>query len=178
MIPVPYSVMKDYIAILASHEIPPANIEYFKKWLRYYYDFSANCQEMIEKPEKMKLFMEKLRSRNQSAMQCQQAAHAISLYFEMQSQETRQVKSVDESSKEQNLIAEQMPSSAPPPQTALLSTFKHRQSQYSETGYQEKSDSPEWDTVLEAMATEIKVRHYSRKPCRHMLNGHEIFNAS
>lgn len=34
---------------------------------------------------------------------------------------------------------------------------------YSEAGYQEKSDSIEWDKVLEAMATEIKVRHYSRK---------------
>ncbi|MDD2366473.1 MAG: integron integrase [Desulfuromonadaceae bacterium] len=38
-----------------------------------------------------------------------------------------------------------------------------RKSQYSEAGYHEKSDSPEWDKVLETMATEIKVRHYSRK---------------
>jgi len=38
-----------------------------------------------------------------------------------------------------------------------------RQSHYSGAGYQEKTDSLEWDTVLEAMATEIKVRHYSRK---------------
>jgi len=39
-----------------------------------------------------------------------------------------------------------------------------RKSFYSEAGYQEKSDSPEWDAVLETMAGEIKVRHYSRKP--------------
>jgi integron integrase len=38
-----------------------------------------------------------------------------------------------------------------------------RKSQYVEAGYQEKSDSPEWDTVLAEMAAEIKVRHYSRK---------------
>jgi integron integrase len=38
-----------------------------------------------------------------------------------------------------------------------------RKSQYVEAGYQEKTDSPEWDAVLEAMAAEIKVRHYSRK---------------
>ena len=174
MIPVPYSVMKDYVAILASCEIPPSHIEYYKKWLRYYYDFSATCLEMIDKPEKVKLFLEKLRSRNQSAMLCQQAAHAISLYFEMQSKEIQQVKSVDEPSKEQNLIAEQMPS---PSLSSDLSTpaapfkaFKQRQSQYSEAGYQEKSDSLEWDKVLEVMATEIKVRHYSRKTLQTYVN--------
>jgi len=48
MIPVPYSVMKDYVAILASCEIPPSHIEYYKKWLRYYYDFSATCLTMTQ----------------------------------------------------------------------------------------------------------------------------------
>nr|WP_246551850.1 integron integrase [Geobacter hydrogenophilus] len=38
-----------------------------------------------------------------------------------------------------------------------------RFSQYSEAGYQVKSDSSEWDEVLEKLAAEIKVRHYSRK---------------
>jgi integron integrase len=40
--------------------------------------------------------------------------------------------------------------------------YSSRRSQYSTTGYQEKSDSPEWDEVLEKLAAEIKVRHYSR----------------
>jgi hypothetical protein len=35
--------------------------------------------------------------------------------------------------------------------------------QYCPAGYEEKTDSPEWDEVLVAMAAEIKVRHYSRK---------------
>lgn len=41
-----------------------------------------------------------------------------------------------------------------------------RLSQYSDAGYQVKSDSPEWDEVLETLAAEIKVRHYSRKTLR------------
>jgi hypothetical protein len=36
-------------------------------------------------------------------------------------------------------------------------------SHYCEAGYEEKTNSPEWDAVLEALAGEIKVRHYSRK---------------
>ncbi len=43
------------------------------------------------------------------------------------------------------------------------STDATRRSQFIEAGYQERSASPEWDKVLENMAAEIKVRHYSRK---------------
>jgi hypothetical protein len=106
----------------------------------------------------------KLRSRKQTPAQCQQAAHAISLY---QSLDMQQVKSLDEPNKEQKPIVEYLSPPALSPdvsaQTAPLPSFKQRQSQYSEAGYQGKSDSPEWDTVLETMAMEIKVRHYSRK---------------
>lgn len=167
MIPVPYSVMNNYVAMLSSREIPPAHVEYYKKWLRYFYDFSVNNQEMNDKSEKVKLFLEKLRSRKQTPIQCQQAAHAVALYFEMQNLEMQQVKSVVEASKEQNPVIDMLPSPSLSPDpsalTAPLHAFKQRQSQYSEAGYQEKSDSLEWDKVLEAMATEIKVRHYSRK---------------
>jgi hypothetical protein len=45
-----------------------------------------------------------------------------------------------------------------------------RRSYYSESGYQEKSDSPEWDAVMEAMAAEIRVRHYSRKTLKTYAN--------
>ena len=38
-----------------------------------------------------------------------------------------------------------------------------RKSGYIDAGYQVQSDSPEWDSVMESMADEIRVRHYSRK---------------
>jgi hypothetical protein len=38
-----------------------------------------------------------------------------------------------------------------------------RTSGYLEAGYVVKSDSPEWDAILELLAAKIKVRHYSRK---------------
>ena len=45
-----------------------------------------------------------------------------------------------------------------------------RRSFYSEAGYAEISDSPEWDAVLATMAAEIKVRHYSRKTLKTYAN--------
>src|SRR6266571_8638216 len=73
MIPVPYSVMNDYGALLRVREISPAHVEHYKKWLRYFYDFSANYLDSGDKPEKVKLFLEKLRSKNQTPVQCQTA---------------------------------------------------------------------------------------------------------
>lgn len=94
MIPVPYSVMNDYIALLRNREIPPAHVEHYKKWLRYFFDLYAKYLDTDDKPQKVRLFLEKLRSKNQTPAQCQQAAHAISLYFEMQSMEKQSEKSV------------------------------------------------------------------------------------
>jgi len=137
-----------------------------KKWLRYFYDFYSKHLNTADKPEKVRLFLEKLRSKNQAPAQCQQAAHAISLYFEMQSLASQQVASVDEPSIDNNLIAQKTPllqlSPDTPASVTQIPAFKLRQSQYSVAGYEEKSDSPEWDALLIVLAGEIKVRHYSR----------------
>lgn len=166
MIPVPYSVMTDFIAILRSREIPLPQFENYKKWLRYFYDFYANYLDTDDKPEKVRLFLEKLRSKNQTPAQCQQAAHAISLYFEMQTLEPQSITPALAPAKEFNLIAEQMPSPSlsldPPVPKTPYPSFRQRQSQYCAAGYEEKSASPEWDALLALLAGEIKVRHYSR----------------
>jgi integron integrase len=155
--------MNDYVAMLQSCEIPPAHFEHYKKWLRYFYDFYAKYLDTDDKPEKVKLFLEKLRSKNQTAYQCQQAAHAVSLYFAMQSRETQQLKSAAEPSKEQKQIAERLPAPPLSSEPVAFTVFKQRLSQYSVAGYDEKSDSPEWDELIGKLADEIKVRHYSRK---------------
>jgi hypothetical protein len=36
MVSVPHDVMNEYVAILKSREIPAAQVEYYKKWLRYH----------------------------------------------------------------------------------------------------------------------------------------------
>ena len=167
MIPVPYSVMNDYVALLMIREIPPAHVENYKKWLRYFYDFYAKYLDTDDKSEKIKLFLEKLRSKKQTLAQCQQAAHAISLYFEMQGMERQPEKTSDEPNSNPQQIAEReaVPQVfnekfAP---SAPFTSFKPRQSQYFVAGYQEKSCSPEWDELINKLADEIKVRHYSRK---------------
>jgi hypothetical protein len=155
MIPVPYSVMNDYVIILRDREINPGQVEYYKKWLRYFYDFSERYLNTDDNAEKVRLFLEKLRSKQQKPAQCQQAAHAVALYFEM-----RRLKAATYS---QEMKPDRQPSAPTKPALPPQPSEYQRKSQYVEAGYQEKSDSPEWDVILEAMAAEIKVRHYSRK---------------
>jgi len=156
--------MNDYVAILRSQEISPPHIEHYKKWLRYFYDFYAKYLDTDDKPQKVRLFLEKLRSKNQTPVQCQQAAHAISLYFEMQGMERPPEKTADAPNSEPYQIAERetVPQVfdekfAP---SAPFTSFKPRQSQYLVAGYQEKSCSPEWDELIDKLADEIKVRRY------------------
>jgi integron integrase len=167
MMPVPYSVMNDYVAILRDREIPPGYVEHYKKWLRYFYDFSVKHLDTNNKARKIQLFLEKLRSKKQTPTQCQQAAHAISLYFEMQRRKAQE-SIVDVAPAFQKSPTTELKIPSPPVQPLSgpefpTRTSKQRPSQFSAVGYDEKSDSPEWDELLGKLAAEIKVRHYSRK---------------
>jgi integron integrase len=132
----------------------------------------------------VRLFTEKLREKKQSDAQRQRAAFAVSLYFEMQKQEYLTAASRNECSPpgcgeepasyeaiKKDSAAEQItvqtlphPERHPVPQDNFQPSRPIvRSSYYTEAGYKVKSDSPEWDAALEALASEIKVRHYSRK---------------
>ncbi|WP_246125819.1 integron integrase [Geobacter argillaceus] len=106
----------------------------------------------------MRLFLEKLREKRQSKEQRQRAAHAVSLYLEMQPLEVQTHEMALEADKQPLADGEMVPA---PKTTAIL-----RPSQFNEAGYREKSDSPEWDELIGKLADEIKVRHYSRKTLR------------
>ena len=49
-------------------------------------------------------------------------------------------------------------------------TTRSGSSHYCEAGYDETSDSSEWDAALRTLAEEIKVRHYSRKTLKTYAN--------
>ncbi len=163
MITIPNSVFDNYVEALNKREIPPTLHADYKKWLRYYLDFCAKYVVTVDKSERLGQFLEKLRTKKQTDTQCRQAALAVSVYFETQSQVNPRDKPVDESGRLQ--------SAALPAQANLTSmysvpkqyqSYAQRQSQYSVAGYEEKSDSPEWDALMVVLAGEIKVRHYSR----------------
>jgi len=158
MLQIPTTLLTNFHAHLVKKGISPDRFQEYKKWLHFFLDFCEKYQIESDNTRKIRQFIDKLKEKNQSEDQRRLAYHAVSLYLEMLKLE-------------QGTSAESIPATALQP-VARYQTQREvsktelnisRKAQYSEAGYQEKSDSPEWDKVLEAMATEIKVRHYSRR---------------
>jgi len=158
MLQIPTLLSANYHAHLVKKGISPDRFQEYKKWLHFFLDFCEKYQIEGDIAQKLRQFISKLKEKNQSCDQRCLAYHAVSLYFDMlKLEQGATADSIHAAAlqKAQNYQAEmEVPKTKP-------NIF--RTSQYSEAGYQEKSDSPEWDSVLEAMATEIKVRHYSRR---------------
>ena len=161
MLAVPGPVMSNYMAALKFREIPFAQVAYYQKWLRYFYDFSAGLPDLSSSSEPLKtMFLEKLRSKNQSEFQCRQAADAVALYNSLLKPMPAAIESdVKKSCSGHESI-----------QPAKATLFRKQPTMYNPAGYQEKSGSPEWDKVLAKLAAEIKVRHYSRKTLKTYAN--------
>lgn len=82
MLLVPNVVFTRYVAHLNTRGIAADRHGDYKKWLRYYLDFCDKYPVPESKPERVRLFCEKMHEKKQSEKQRQQAAHAVSLYFE------------------------------------------------------------------------------------------------
>ncbi len=161
MTPVSNMIFSQYEFILKELHIPVALFADYKKWLRYYLDYCAKYLAQVSNSEKVRLFLAKLREKKQTEKQCQQAVHAISLYFEMQRLEIPKDNSLEKQDQQCHVA---------PPVQQVQPMYIQRKSQYCEAGYQVKSSSPEWDALLEVMAGEIKVRHYSRRTLKTYAN--------
>lgn len=156
MLAVPETILERYKQFLGAKGIAVDCHHYYLKWLRYFLDFGARHQLPASKTEQIRWFSEKLRAKQQSELHRQQAIHAVFLFFELQ------------------CAIEAAANLTPQHDITKIQDFhirsSQRKSQFSLAGYEEKSDSPEWDAVLETMAGEIKVRHYSRKTLKTYAN--------
>jgi integron integrase len=176
MQPIPKDVLIQFDDILKHRNVPLAVHNDYRKWLRYFFDFCAKYQPPNSKSEQVRLFIEKLRSKNQTIKQQEQAARAVSLFFSLRkgnqsisstvARQTAPGASLPQgashanapvSTNATNMVCEPPPSSLPCP--PRLRGGKR----YDEWRCLKKTESPAWDKIIENLAAEIKIRHYSRK---------------
>ena len=129
--------------------------------------FVTSIRLLTRKSEQIRLFCEKLRAKSQSESQCRLATHAVSLFFEMRHDKLSANPDVVDSPEEKSVV--DIATRVNEPAETWL-TVSRGSSGYTEAGYQERSDSPEWDELLAMLASEIKVRHYSRKTLKTYAN--------
>jgi integron integrase len=168
---VPVPILTKFEAILEKRAVAPAQRAAYKKWLRYFLDFCIKYPVPQSRPDQVRLFIDKLREKRQTPAQQNQAAHAVSLYFEMQRQGETPVGDFNYDRAPSSILKPpQVRDRSPsfphliPPKTPSSNVPAQRQPwRLWEDGYAVKSDSPEWDAAIADLAAEIKTRHYSRK---------------
>lgn len=180
MLLIPNEVVARYTAHLKTVGIPAVHHADYRKWVRYFLDFCDKYPVSAVKSERVRLFCEKLQEKKQSERLREQAAHAVSLYFEMKQQESLKqlnmnapVEPGEEGRKEIGLSEGESAAKKPSLESSAelqQSLVSRSASPFREAGYQVRSKSPEWDAVLAQMAAEIKVRHYSRKTLKTYAN--------
>jgi hypothetical protein len=112
-----------------------------------------------------------LREKNQTQSQQKQAAHAVSLYFEMQRKSQTPVPDINTETTSSFVrepqqawnVSPSLPQAIEPKTTSSIVQAQRQPWRLWENGYAVKSDSPEWDAAIAELAAEIKTRHYSRK---------------
>ena len=134
---IPSNIRILYDAHLNDKAIPERAHYYYRKWLRYYLDFSLKYRIKHNSKESLSRFIKKLKEKKQTNQQQKQAFHAISLYYELGSMNSgKEVLSKDKKEK--------------------LSTKKE---------YFELTKA-NWVPVYNDLESEIKLRHYSPKTLR------------
>jgi len=83
MIKIPFDILSCFSSLLIKNAIEQRYHYHYKKWLRYYFDFCHKYKYPKESYNSLPYFINKLQEKNQNQFQQKQAAHAISLYYEI-----------------------------------------------------------------------------------------------
>ncbi len=179
MMSIPSEILDQFNGILKQRNVPPLAYNDYRKWLRYFLDFRSKYSPPESRSDQVRLFIDKLRSKNQMPEQLEQAAKAVSFFFA--SQRTKSLSSAAVTLMEAttaelhsapqantsalsnaNAMVCEPPASSAPPVPRMKGGKR-----YDEWRCLRKTESPAWDKVIENLAAEIKLRHYSRKTLKH-----------
>ncbi len=81
MLPIPDNISVQYNNALRQRAVPEPFHVHYKKWLRYFLDFCEKYPPPEAKSERVRLFVEKLKSKKQTPQQCNQAFNALLFLF-------------------------------------------------------------------------------------------------
>lgn len=133
MLQVPEKLLEKYRLLLRQNAVPANSQNSYIKWLRFYLDFCRKYRHAYADRGSLTLFIKKLQDKNQSPHQQAQARKAIEIYYS-------------------GLASRQQP---------LLKPGDHVKDTVEP--YRAGENASPWDSALELLGNEIKLRHYSAK---------------
>ena len=81
MIRVPDNILESFENLLVHESVPVGLRPFYRKWLRYYFDFCHKYQHDISSRESLEPFIEKLSEKNQPSHLKRQASQTISIFY-------------------------------------------------------------------------------------------------
>ena len=136
MLPISQHINTRFSNALMKKGIPKQEQFQYKKWLRYYLDFCSKYNHLPTNGQSLAPFINKLKSKNQSVQQQKQASEAVSIFHQMENQES-------EGSNTPVLK-----------DTSTKILIKNEGS---------PSTNADWRSEYETLNAEIQLRHYSPK---------------
>ncbi|GBE00273.1 hypothetical protein BMS3Abin07_02323 [bacterium BMS3Abin07] len=157
MLNIPPEILTRFVSLLERQAIPSARHNYYKKWLMCYLDFCGKYRHPATSSKSLPRFLAKLRDKKQTEAQIKEAAHAVSLYLDLDSPLKkatfpaidRKTRSATGKTKMHYITpsaasAKESPVPVTPPQAAA-------------------DTKPAWNSSVAELARIIKTRHYSPK---------------
>ncbi len=135
---IPQALLRKFDGHMAANNIPPDIHGFYRKWLRFYFDFNEKYRHDPENPDSLPEFINKLRDKNQPKDFQKQAYHSILLYYDMLGIHPEWLDNQSEMT---------------PVQEDVLAYRKACK----------KPHPASWKPVYEKLSNEVKVRHYSPK---------------
>ena len=112
MLAVPPELTRRYEAQLTQRNIVAGQRPHYHKWLRYYLDFCGKHSFPPTDRQSLPVFQEKLRAKHQPEPLCQQAGHAVALYWETVSPTTAKPHPSVDAATQQNIVGTRLTSEA------------------------------------------------------------------
>ncbi len=83
MLKLPSSLSQQFDSFLLTKSFSNKERALYKKWLRFYWDFCHKYEHDAFHSRSLPLFLQKLRDKNQTVQQQEEAKYVFSLFFEM-----------------------------------------------------------------------------------------------
>ena len=157
MLNIPPDILTRFDALLTKRAVPSDQHNFYKKWLRYYLDFCGKYLHPDSSPKSLTQFLGKLREKKQTEPQVRQAAHAVSLYLDL----NRIIKAASTPAAAQDRGSAAETATAAPHQTSPDPRGQSL-SAVSPACVSSVADAS-WDGAITDMVTIIKTKHYSPK---------------
>lgn len=173
---VPTEILFQFEAQLKREPIPERNHIFYRKWLRFYFDF---CQKYhFDETDRASLtpFLQKLADKNQSSQLRRQAEHALSIFYKLPQSGSHQKAQPEQGSTRSSLergINQLTKCNLP---VHYTTTETKGQAASGDKGVKTREPPPadqesmitnaDWRPVFADLKAEISMRHYSPKTLR------------